>query len=310
MSLDRPEKRAVRTLWLESVIQFSEAFPEDVVPLYLTLSGAEGRDIELLVENNLLPLTETGAVALEHRHRVIAVENSSRGVAALLRKYPGLKILEHPFQSLVRSHSPFRWPAGVDEQFCSARVVNLDLNETLAAVDDTDQVTFPVLQWIAKLGQIHAARQLDWCLCFTLHGEIGWSDDVSLGVREYLSENFESEPIFGEDCRRLFGDVLYAEIVSERPVKFACLSIEEQQLILMAFVPKKIAHLTCPQGWRVETQRNLRYGGVGDRAPMVTWIVNFVWDPRASRRPQAVYRESLRVALSGAGRIEEDGTIS
>jgi hypothetical protein len=309
MGDDRPEKRVIRSIWLDVVVQFSEAYNNDSVPLYLTLSGAEGRDIQLLAEQELIQLTETGAVAAVHRHRVVAVEQNTQAAAELQVRFPGLKIIDYPFQNLLRSESPFRWPNGEDEQFCCARVINLDLNQPLSATDEGGNATFPIIRWIEKLGEIHRSRRLDWCLCFTLHGEINWSLDVSSAVQDFLAENFEAEPEFGASCRDLLGDDLFEDMVATRAVDLARLSVEQQQHILMIFVPKKIAKLLCHQGWRVETQRNLRYGGDA-RAPMVTWVMTFTYDARAARRPLSLYRASLRLALSGAGKIEEDGSIS
>lgn len=309
MSDDRPEKRVIRRLWLETLVEFDEAYTDDSVPLYLTLSGAEGKDIALLAEHNLLRLTETGAVASEHRHRVVAIEHDSQAVIELQRRFPGLKILEYEVKNLVRSETLIRFPDGEHEKFCCARVVNLDLNQALSPTDDMEELTFPVLQWIAKLGQLHFTKKLDWCLCFTLHGDINWPIEISSAVQDFLAENFEMEPEFGEACRALLGNDLYDAIVATRAVDLAHLSTDQQQQILMIFVPKKIASLLCPQGWRVETQHNLRYGG-GSRAPMVTWIMNCVRDSRATRRPNLLYRESLRAALTGVGKIAEDGSIS
>ena len=310
MSEERPEKEAVRGLWLETVMHFDGAYPEDDVPLYLTLSGAEGRDIELLIENQLIETTETGAIALSHRHRVIAVERSTPAMIELQRRFPGLKIVVQSFQNLVRSESPFRWPDGEDERLCCARVINLDLDETLRAVEDRGEVSFPVLLWIRKLGQIHAARALDWSICLTLHGEISWSSACFASVRQFLAENFENDEEFARMSRLFLSESLFEDIASGRDLDVASLSVRDQQLLLMVFVPKKISQLLCPQGWRVETARNLRYGGNGGRAPMVTWIMHVTRDARVSGRPLTIYRESLRTVLSGAGRIEEDGTVS
>lgn len=310
MQDERPEKAAIRELWLEAVLNFDQADPNDDVPLYLTLSGARGLDIDLLVQRQVIPTTENGAIPLTHRHRVVAVENNGLAVTALQKRFPGLKILEHPFHNLLRSESPLRWPDGDDERFCCARVVNLDLDASLEARLDASQLAFPVLQWVGKLAQLHATRQLDWTLCLTLHGETPWPHDASVAVQEFLSDNFAHDDVFASASRDLLGEDLFDEIVATKAVDLAKRRSDEQQQVLMVLVPKKIAHLACVQGWRVDTRRNLRYGGIGGRAPMVTWILDFSWDSNASRLPHTVLRDSVRSALSGVGTIEEDGTIS
>ncbi len=64
------------------------------------------------------------------------------------------------------------------------------------------------------------------------------------------------------------------------------------------------------QNWKVKTLWNLRYGGNARQSPMVTWILSFIWDPRAASTPEAVYRDSLREILASAGHIEDDGKIT
>jgi hypothetical protein len=310
MAEDRPQKQTVRSLWLDAVTQFAEAFPDDPHPLYVTLSGAEGRDIALLIEAGLIQTTETGAISTVHRHRVVAVERNTVAVIALQKKYPGLKILEHPFQNLVRGDSPLRWPDGDDVRHCRARVVNLDLDETLSARKDAGEIRFPVLSWISKLAQIHAVDRLDWSLCFTLHGEIEWDSQTSVAVCDFLVENFRCEEAFATASQSFLGSVVFSRILDERPIDLSAVDVGDQQRILMVFVPKKIASLVCQQGWKVSTGRNLRYGGTGGHAPMVTWIVNFSWHAQASSNPDPVYRACLREILNGVGAIEEDGRIS
>jgi hypothetical protein len=310
MSQDRPEKQAVRELWLNSLINYANAFPNDAYPLYLTLSGAEGRDIQLLIDNGLLELTEAGSVASSMKHRVIAVESNTRAVVELNRRFPGLKIFEQPFKNLVRSESATRWPDGQDERFCRARVVNLDLNQSLNDEGSGGELRFPILLWIQKLSQLHAQDRIEWSLCLTLHGEIPWSPQTCRAIQEYLAENFAREPSFKDACRRLLEDELFDAVLGDDICLFYERALDEQQRLLMAVVPKKIVEMVYQHGWKAHTSHNLRYGGSNGRAPMVTWIIDFAWEPRAFQTPDAVYRESLSLVLSGAGRIAEDGTIS
>jgi hypothetical protein len=310
MYADRPEKTAVRGLWLDVVVNYSSAYPDDEYPLYLTLSGAEGKDIQLLIDSGVVETTETGSIPAALKHRVIAVESNSAAVLMLNRRFPGLKIFEHPFHALVRSASATRWPNGDDEKFCRARVVNLDLNQTLSAEHHEGELRFPILQWIQKLSQIHAVPRIDWSLCLTLHGEVLWPPSTCESVQRYLNENFEREPSFATSCARFLGDDLFAAVRGAEACNFSQRSGVDQQKVLMAFVPKKIAQLVHGHGWSVQTSRNLHYGGSGGHAPMVTWIIDFVWEPRVFETPEAIYREALAQVLTGAGCIAENGNIS
>ena len=96
----------------------------------------------------------------------------------------------------------------------------------------------------------------------------------------------------------------------EGNIELSSLPAVDQQHMLMALVPKKVAHGSAGIGWRIDTRENLRYGGSGGRAPMVTWILDFRWDERGSSEPTSLYRESAAAAIETPGQIAEDGRIS
>jgi hypothetical protein len=310
MEEDRPEKRAVRELWTDLVTEVDSLGGPVPPPVYLTLSGASGKDIEILVARGLVHRTETGAIDAQDQHKFVAVESNSNAVLALQKKFPGLKILEVPFANLVRSASPTAWPDKQDKEFCRARVINLDLNDILGSADQEGQIVFPLLSLVRKLGQLHGLPpRLDWHLCLTLHGEIHWSEEVGLAMQEFLTENFDREPEFAAAAHELLGDTLFAQVTSRSLKDLRALKVSDQQKVLMVLVPKKIQQLVLDQGWRLVTPRNLRYGGTGGRAPMVTWILRFVWDSRTSGTPSAVYCDGLRGVLANVGQIAADGTV-
>jgi hypothetical protein len=97
----------------------------------LNVSSTEGVDIALLGEHGIINFTEIGGIAADSAGRVAAVEYNKNAVLLLQKKFPGLKIYERAFQELVRGVGLTRYPEREDEQFCRARVVNLDLNVTL-----------------------------------------------------------------------------------------------------------------------------------------------------------------------------------
>ena len=303
MAGERVEKGVIRNLWAETVVSSKTARAD--VPLYLTLSGADGKDISLLAEKGIIRRTEVGAIAPGDENKVVAVENNAMAVLDLQRKFPGLRIYEEPIQNLWSQDGPFAWPKGTNRQYCRAVVVNLDLNKPLLAVLKNGQLEFPILEGVRKLSQLHAVNpRLNWSLCLTLHGEIVWSKDIGLMIQHFLSENFAREKRFADSCRSVFGDELYENIDSASVKDLSKLESQEQQHILMAMVPKKIAQLVHQQGWKTTTSYNLRYGNVPHEAPMVTWIIQFNWDERISSRPDAVYRESLQTVFSNPGAIK------
>lgn len=310
MNDERPEKAIVRSLWLEKVQSYRANYPNDTVPLYLTLSGAEGRDIELLITTGVIRRTEVGGIVEEDQQLVVAIESNTTAVLRLQSKYPGLKILERSFQNLVHNTTLIAWPQGADIRLCQARVVNLDLNTALQFEQVDGELQFAPLQWIRKLCILHAEQRVEWSLLLTLHGEATWDSSETSLVTSFLTENFEREPAFAENAKKMLGDEKFSHIICGTTGAARNLPIPEQQKLLMLYVPKQIARVAHEFGWRVETLRNLRYGGSGSHAPMVTWIIDFRWDRRLSTRPDAIYRESLRLLLNGVGFIAEDGTIS
>jgi hypothetical protein len=219
----RAEKTTVRSLWLEALGVYAERYPSPTELLYVTLPGAEGIEIGLLAQHNFIQLTETGGISQESMLRVAAIESSKLAVGALQKKYPGLKIYETDFKGLIRGDGLTSYPTGEHKNCCRARVINLDLNEIL----DHDESSFPILAWIQKLGEMHAATpRVDWCLYLTLHGEVRWTPDACDAVRQFLRENFARAQQFAAAARSLLGDDLFNEIAADGEVDFSGLSRE------------------------------------------------------------------------------------
>lgn len=310
MAAERPEKRVVRDLWINEAERNARAFPDDDETLYLTLCGGEGREIRLLADRGIIELTEVGGISDKDRHRVVAIESDLPNALKLQKQFPGLKILEEPVQNILRGDRPTRWPESERERYCRARVINLDLNAPLAPKEVDGAVEFPLINWVSKFAQLHAvAPRRDWSLCLTLHGEIAWSQQASEFCQQFLTENFGREARFADGCRRLLGDELTQRITQQEPIDFGVLKRHSQQQVLMAVVPKLITQAVISQGWRIKTERNLRYGQP-PHAAMVTWVVRFTWDNAARRTPDRVYRESIAGILESAAVILDDGNIA
>jgi hypothetical protein len=310
MAKDRADKRAIREIWVGVVADANDAAETADLPLYLTLPGAEGRDIIRLVETNILTLAENRAIAQKDLWKVVAVERSNGAALQLRRRFKGLKVVAQDIGGVLRSTGPLRWPEGEHERFCRARVVNLDLNSALRAERAENRTVFPTVQLVTKLAQLHLKPPaLDWVLCLTVATQIDWPLDVCKTVQQFLRENFLVERKFADDSRAVLGDAVFDLLIGDEAVDFTSLSRAEQQSLLMVFVPKKIVADTYRQGWRIETTRNLRYGGQGGSARMATWVMEFQREPRVDGEPQAVYSESLSLALEVAGAVAPDGTV-
>lgn len=311
MAADRPAKNRVRQLWVERVEAAASDLDLSKGPLYLTLPGALGLEIEMLIQRGVIARNKVGAIDAADLNKIIAIESNGAAEVELLHRYTGLKVIRQRVEDLLRSTSPLTWPQGRDEWHCRARVVNLDLNASLTCFSNEGHLAFPVVQLVSKLADIHAKPpSLDWVLCLTLDARVTWEADVSLGIQQFLLENFGHEPTYATAARALLGDELYNAVASATPVDWSARPFIDQQRLLMALVPKKIAQLLYGKGWGVDTVANLHYGGTDEEAPMVTWVIELHRDARATSTPDLVYREGLQRVLQAVGRIEQDGSLS
>jgi hypothetical protein len=312
MREDRPDKRAVRELWVAAVANAAGATGGQEVPLYLTLPGAHGLDIQRLVDEGLVKLAENRAIAAEDQWKVVAIESSGSARLELKRRFTGgLRIISDDLHAILHSTGPFTWPRGDKARYCRARVVNLDFNSSLRVErDERGTYVFPKIQLIGKLAELHMkSPSLDWVLCLTFAASIDWPLAACRQIQGFLRENFQEEEQFADDSREVLGDVLFERLLGSDPVDMGQLAEGEQQALLMVLVPKKVIRETYGRGWKVTTAHNLRYGGHGKSGRMVTWMMRFTRDRRAEEQPRALYSESLSLALTQAGLVAADGAV-
>lgn len=310
MAADRPEKSAMRQLWVERVV--AAAGPPADEFLYLTLPGAEGRDVKALIDAGVIDTLETPAIATKDAHRVAAIESRAEAESELQGRFPGLLVKRMSLESLVHSHSLITWPQGESRDLCRAKVMNLDLNSPFKIDTADGQLLFPQVRWISKLAELHAAPpRVDWCLLLTLHAQIEWPATVEARIKALLAENFQGSQEFAVAAERLLGGSTYSALAEKSTeLILSELSKREQQLVLMTLIPKKLAQALRGTGWRLVTRRNLRYGGIRNRAPMISFIFDFVWDEQSSDEPERIYKESIFTSIDGAEEISSEGEIS
>ena len=299
----------MRGLWLEEAKAYSERYPEDTDPLFLTLPGPAAHDVRLLIDQGLLQLTESGAVVEDQQFRVVCIERDGMAVAELIRQFPGMKIIEGRVEDVLAWRSRFAWPGRRNRRLFRARVVNLDLDNALVARRANGLVVFPVIEVIRKLLELHASPQrLQWTLCLTLHGEIPWPGEVAESAQDFMRENLNRDVDFRVRATTALTQEFVDRLLAANTIDFRDLHREEQQRFLMVFVPKKIAQVVQNLGWRLVTKHNVRYGAPPN-APMAAWVLEFIPAASLAATPDTGYRQALRGIFANFTQIASDGSL-
>ncbi len=313
MAEDRPEKLTIRDLWADVYERWRIERPSEGSrshPRFLTMPGARAGDIRRLIDRGLVAVTENGAIAPEELESIAAVEVDLSAYAALSNQFPGMKIIRGSVDSALHSGSPTVWPPKKDQKLFRADIVNLDLNEPLVAGFQSSQLVFPLLKLVGKIALLHTQpSHADWTLCLTLHGEVLWDAKARKAVCGFLAENCRRAPAFKGAMTMLLGSEMADAIVEKRADDLQLDDVVAQQTLLMVCVPKRILSDVHTQGWALSCRHNIRYGGVQQRAPMVSWIIDFTEDARGSSEPDELYRECLAAVLDNAGHIDADGAL-
>lgn len=314
MADERPEKDTMRELWADCLEPLAaEEFERDGSgpPLYLGLCGACGLDILKFVERGIVARTETGAIAETDLGKIVAIEADTEAAEKLRDEFFGLDVFDTKLEQLLQMPSDVAWPGKKLRRILRARMVNLDLNQALEARVKQNQLQFPLVKMIEKFAVLHAQDpHVNWSLCLTLHADLALDPGALGRIASFLAENFEKEETFGAASSGLLGDDLYQQLAQGKCPDdfFDDLQPDDIQSLLMALIPKRIISDTHRHGWKVTTRRNLRYGGK-PVAPMVSWILDFEWDPRGTSAPQQLYSESLGGAVATVEQIGVTGEV-
>jgi len=317
MADDRPAKQAVRRgMWLDALKRRASTRSGEV-PLYVTLAGAEGRDIDMMVDEGLIELTETGAIASKSLRTVIAIESNSDARSQLLEKFYGLEVLPDRFESLIRGDSQIRYPTGRDIEVWRSAVINLDLNQPLVIEQrGDDSVACGLIENVVKIATIQRSTPQEggWSLLLTLHGALLVRDaeertKVSRALAHILEVNFAASSAFAERFVGLTGaqpDADWLEgICTIRGTDDDPATEAHRQLTLLMLVPKLIVDRTAGMGWAISVTESAHYGGQGD-APMVTWSIDF--SPTSSAGTSGRIASALSSVGNSVSLIEVDGT--
>lgn len=308
LSQDRPAKRAIRQLWLREV----RRHPANGNPIYLTLPGTEGKDIDLLINEGVIATTETGAIAAEDIGKVVAVESNSEAVLSLQRKYPGLRIHNNTLESLMNGGGPYAWPNKNISRDMRAKVVNIDLDKSLRA-ECGEEVSFPLIKIIKKISQLHRERPNaepaePWSLCVTVNSTIEWPEPAVRFFFRFLANNCSEHQTFKESAAATLGDNLVNRIIAEyQSLTFNHIDPDDRAKLLCIFLPKLIMCEINDHHWEAIDCSTLSYGGNEGHAAMTTITIAF----RVSNAPIPSQRYASNICniFPGLGRVLDNGTI-
>jgi len=308
MAANLPEKIYVRQLWADEIIRVENAGYDNQFPLYLTLPGASGGELNYFLEQGILRRTESGAIDEDDLHKIVAVESSKKAQVELLNRFPGLNVLVMPIQNLVRGDGQRNFPDNPDEiRYCKAKVINLDLNMPIMVDETINEILIPPIEWIKKFFIFHRESELDWTLCLTLHGEIYWNEEVNSQVIKFLVDNCDHDNEFKDSLVSLLGEYL-SQSIFESNVDLTNIEQNEMQKIAMILIPKLLVNHAVNSGWIITTGHNYAYSG-GGGSPMVTWVFNFRLDPNAAAQTITEYIKGIRNIFFLTGFINDEGNL-
>lgn len=315
MAEDRPAKRTVRRdIWLEVIRRRASNRPDDV-PLYVTLAGAEGLDIDLLVNEGIVKVTETGAIADTSQRAIVAIESNSDARSRLLHKRPGLEVLPEKFENLLRGTSRIRYPEGRHISVFRPLVLNLDLNDPLLLVLDENSLQCPLVESLVKVATMQRDGPHDqgWSLLLTLHGAIVVTDAaareaICIELAQVMAHNFSASEKYASRFEKFFGlrpgAGWFEALCTLRGEEDDPSTEGLRQKAMLLLVPKLIVDRSASMGWAINVASSAYYGGGGD-APMVTWAIDFA--PTTAAGASARIAASLASVGDVALAIDDDG---
>lgn len=312
MNSKRPQKQSVRKLWLDEIKDLDKKYADSEYPLYLTLPGEEGYDIQMLIDQGLINLTENKkSISEKHLKKVIAVESNNGAILNLQKKFPGLRIEHQNIQNILKGSGLESWPNDEEKEIFCSHIVNLDFDGSIKYDYKNGAIIFKELEWIYKICLIRTNEGLkNWKLFLTFNANLSnWDVEVFDYIKNFIFDNIKHEKHFSDQCKELFGEKLFPVFNNEDNIEDYEFTHKESQKILMIFVPKFLSNKLHVNGWTLKTKINLYYGELPETAPMVTWIINFNYDESKLSTPKLIYKESILSIFDKVGYIDKSGEI-
>lgn len=312
MAEERLEKATIREIWLKFIQSVPQKNANQDHPLYVTLSGAEGKDIEGLVHHGILKKTENGAISADDEWKVVAIEKNGPAATKLRKKFPGLKVIHDDVLELIGGTSETSFPEdrSDDSKLWLADVINLDYNSTFSGSIQNGRGLFSVAQTLKKIATIqHQYGKQSWCLLVTLNATLNLEDDCWGEIQRILNDNFNSVEEFREAFSKLVPLSADSEINSDilEEIKGNC---DLQQKLLMAFLPKIFAQKIRDYRWKFDVEHALVYGDNSYRqARMASWII-CLKKPESPITDEACYQKNVKDIMKNCSKIESTGCLT
>lgn len=310
----KPEKQSIREEWLKLVSGANADATGQSEPLYLTLAGAGGHDVKMLVDAGIVALEENArTIAQKDQWKVAAVEYKGASFDSIEDEFPGLRVIngrvEEVFHAGVDPIDEMTKYDGVAPS--RALVVNLDLNGSVEAAMEGGVLSCPLVEVVDQLARTHAAETpVDWWLCLTFNATINWSEEVESHFKKLVVDAGEEFDDFKNGVEKLLGEALmdeFRKVDEYTPLKDS--GCDEMQRSVQVVVPTRVIDGCYANHWRITVQDSLRYVGAKG-APMATWIIRFERSLAVKDEEHDENREySLSTVASATGSIDTDGNI-
>ncbi len=304
MSNTRPAKDTIRRLWVEQANERSAEAKKLDIPLYFTLPGAAGLDVQALIDEELVRLNESGGIHDDDTNLIVALESDMRAYGQLKSRFPGLAVQNLRVEELLGKH-PDWYPTAKIKKLCRAAVVNLDFNGPLKVADDGSIKSIMLVEKFARMHEGNVDRLVaPWALCITYRALIAGDPTRVHDQQAFLLDQVSHS------------EELKATIEAAAPWLLEAdydLSAENDEIRLQrslgCLVPALIIRAVGHHGWRVTAAHIVRYGhDAQTTAAMVSFVFNMSWDEATVAQSNAAARQDHGTLLDAMVIVDADGS--